>query len=979
MRNPSFLSVLILFFVSTLFSCKTANETAVSQTAVKPPVPVAATSPVPNISAGTAVPDSPPNSEKVSSTQQLSSEPIPFDPETRTGVLSNGLRYFVRYNAKPEAYAEMRLAVNAGSLLESEDQQGLAHFAEHMAFNGTQNFPKNELVDYLESIGTKFGAHLNAYTSFDETVYMLRVPTEDPEIFSKGIQILEDWSSRVLFEGEEIDKERGVVIEEWRTRLGPNERMRQRYFPKLFHDSRYAERLPIGKKDILESFKYETLRKFYRDWYRPDLMAVVIVGDIDVDAVEKEVIERFSAIPAADNPPKRVSYPVPDHKETFIAIESDEEASYNTIMVQYKHPAKTYSNLNDYRESILHRLYNGMMSARLDELGQSGNPPFLFAYTYYGGMVRTKDAYTAYAYVNDNGFEEGLSALLRENARVRAHGFTETEFERMKKEILTGLEQKFRERDKTESRNLASQFVGYFLDASPVPGIENQLELNRQLLPTISLKEVNALAKKWVTDENRVIVLTGAKKEGAKLPAESELREILQRVDKEPVAVYVDEVSSAPLLGEMPVSGKIMQESKVESLGLTELLLDNGVRVILKPTDFKNDEVRLEAFRPGGTSNYGEESYMSASMSDGIVEASGLGEFSNVQLKKYLSDKVVNLYPYIGELKEGFRGTCSTGDLETIFQMIYLYCTTVREDQDAFMSFLSKQKGWYNNLLSNPDNYFYHQVQKIMSGNHPRRGYPDPDQLEKVDKNEAYRIFGERFGDANGFTFVFVGNFDLVRIRDFAETYLASLPSTGKEHSWTDLGIKEPDGVVEEVLRKGKEEKSRVSMEFSGALDWDPAEIYRLQSMVSVLRIMLRESMREEKGGVYGVSAYARITQFPEPKYRITISWTCSPDNVESLTETAMRDIKKLRKDGTDSKNLIKVQETQRKELEVGFKENRYWLNELSGAYENGEDPVGILEKEKRIETLTSSVVKDAAVRYFDMGNYVLIKMFPEK
>ncbi|MCB0846857.1 MAG: insulinase family protein, partial [Bacteroidetes bacterium] len=484
---------------------------------------------------------------------------IPFDPQTRVGTLENGMKYYIRKNAKPENFAELRLALNAGSILETDQQQGLAHFVEHMCFNGTENFPKSALVDYLEAIGTKFGAHLNAYTSFDETVYMLRVPTDDQEKFEKGMMILEEWAHNVSFEGEEIDKERGVVVEEWRTRLGANNRMLQKTFPKTFYGSKYAERLPIGKKEVLENFPHETLVQFYNDWYRPDLMAIVAVGDFEVDQVEKMIQERFGKIAPATNPKPRPVFEIPDHEETFVSIVTDEEATYNRVSLQYKHDARKYKTLKDYRVSIIENLTASLINGRLGELRQSENPPFNFAYSGYSGMARSKDDYSAMAIVSEDGFMKGLEALLTEQERAIKYGFTETELERAKKSMLAGLEKQFNERDKTPSSRLVMSYVYNYLSGSPVEGIENTVKLYEQFLPGITLEEVNQEFRGYIQDKNRVIILSGIEKEGVEIPTEAEVRKMLAEVSSKEITAYEDQVSDQPFFTAKPTPGTVTQ------------------------------------------------------------------------------------------------------------------------------------------------------------------------------------------------------------------------------------------------------------------------------------------------------------------------------------------------------------------------------------------------------------------------------------
>ncbi len=922
------------------------------------------------------------------STQDVSSSsptpsipnPVPFDSDARMGVLENGMRYYIRQNGKPENYAELRLAVNAGSILEEDDQQGLAHFVEHMCFNGTQNFPKNELVDYLESIGTKFGAHLNAYTSFDETVYMLRVPTDSAEQFETGMQIMEDWAHNVSFDGEEIDKERGVVIEEWRLRLGASNRMSQKTFPVTFYNSQYANRLPIGKEEILKNFDHEALRRYYKDWYRPDLMALVAVGDFDPDEVEKMIKEKFGRIPKAVSPKERTEFEIPDHADTKVAIVTDQEATRSTVEIQYKHPAQKINNLDDYRSSIVSRLCNMMLDARLEELTKSAAPPFSFAFTGYGSMVKNKDSYSTTAFVPSGGHMKALGALVEENERAARFGFTESELERARRSYLSQLERAVNEKDKTESSRLVWRYVRHYLNGSPAISTEDQDKLAQQFLPTITLPEANQRIKSWIIDENRVVVMQGPEKEGIEMPSEADVLKLINSVEQLELSAYEDEVIREPLFGDRPDAAKVLTEKEVEKLGITEIVFENGVRVILKPTDFQNDQISLAAFSPGGHSTVPDAQYQSATLASSIIGSSGLGPYDATQLEKFLSDKNIRLRPYISELEEGFQGSSSVKDQEIFLQMLNLYFTAPRKDKTAFDAMMGMQRTFMENMLSNPSTYFNAERTKYMYSDHPRRQFPSMESMDQVKLDEAYSIYLDRFSDISDFTFIFVGNMDKAEFTSLLAAYLGSIPTKKREESWKDVGVKIKPGVHEQKIYKGREPKSSVYMMFHGDMEWNLQNRYDLNAMVQVLRIMLRESLREEKGGVYGVSVNASPQRIPSQKYTITVSFGCAPENAEELIKTARMDIEKLQKEGASEKNLQKVKETQRKEIEVGQKQNDYWLRQLNFMYENGLEPsaMDLDAKDSKIEKLSAEDIRKAALKYLDGENYMQFLLYPE-
>lgn len=905
-------------------------------------------------------------------------DPLPFDKDARMGTLDNGMRYYIRKNGTPENYAEVRLAVNAGSILEDDDQQGLAHFVEHMCFNGTKNFPKNELIDYLESIGTKFGAHLNAYTSFDETVYMLRVPTDSAEQFETGLQIMEDWAHNVVFEGEEIDKERGVVIEEWRLRLGAGNRMQQKTFPVTFYNSQYAKRLPIGQVDILKNFEHDALKRYYKDWYRPDLMALVVVGDVDPDEVEKMVKEKFGNIAEVESPKPRKEFELPDHADTKVAIVTDPEATSSRVSLDFKHPPKRTNNLGDYRSSMISRLCNIMLDARLEELINSANPPFSFAFTGYGGMVRNKDSYSSTAFVPTGGHMKALEALVAENERAARFGFTASELERAKRSYLAQLEQSLREKDKTDSRRLVNRYVRHFLNNSPAISTEGQFELVSRFLPTINLTETNERFKSWIIDENRVIVMNGPDKEGVEMPTEAQVLEVVNSMDKLELEPYKDEVVREPLFSARPEPGAVSSSKEIESVGVTEIVFDNGATVILKPTDFQAGQLGLSAFSPGGHSNISDEQYYSASMASSIISSSGLGPYDATQLEKFLSDKTIRLRPYIGELEEGFQGSSSVKDQEVFLQMLNLYFTAPRKDQTAFDAMMGRQKAFMENMLSNPSTYYSVERYNFMYDGHLRRKVRTMDAMNQVNLDDAYNAYVDRFSDISDFTFIFVGNIEVEDFTKLLSAYIGSIPGKKRVENWKDVGATLKPGVHEKKIYKGKEPKSTVNMIYHGEMDWNIQNRYELNSMVQVLSIMLRESLREEKGGVYGVRVSATPQRIPSQKFSVNISFGCAPENAEDLIETAKREISKLQKEGASEKNLQKIKETQRKEIEVGKKQNRYWLGQLRFSYLNELDLNKMGESSGRIDKLTAEDIRKAAAKYLSGENYMQFMLYPE-
>ena len=903
---------------------------------------------------------------------------IPLNPQVKKGTLSNGMTYYIMKNSKPAKRAEIRLAVKVGSTMENEDQQGLAHFTEHMCFNGTKNFPGNSAIKYFESKGIKFGRDLNAYTSFDETVYMLTVPTDSIELFQKALLLFEDWAHNLLETDNEIDKERGVITEEWRLGQGASERMRNIYWPVLYKNSRYAERLPIGKKEVIQNFKYETLRSFYHDWYRPDLMAIIVTGDIDVAMVENHFKKNFAQIPTVNNPRPLQKFDIPDHQEMLISKVTDKEATSTSIRIYYKHPPESTLSVSDIKRDLIYNIYNNMLNNRLSELKQQANPPFLLAYSRYGQMVKTKSSFTCFANVKEKGIMIGLESLITENERVKRYGFTATELERTKRALLRDKESDFAEKDKMESSYFANSLIGNFLDNDPDPGIAYELALMKKFLPEINLVEVNNLAKNLVTDgKNMVIVITGSEK--AVIPSDSAIKALFESVKSGQLSPYIDNMITKPLMDNKPVASPVSKEKYIKELDITEYLLPNGLKVVLKPTDFKNDQVLLYAFSNGGTSLYPDDFYHSATYSSSIIAESGLGNFDYIQLQKFLKDKRVYVNPYISDLTEGFSGNASPQDLETMFQMIYLYFTEPHKDSIAFMSFIEKNKGALENRSASPQNAFYDTINAVLGQYNFRRMPMTLEKLKKVDFNSMYAIYQESFSDATGFTFFFVGNFDKLKIKPLIETYLGSLPIKPYHKTWIDLGIRPPEGMINKTLKKGIEPKSSVRFVFTGPFSWTWKDRMDINTLMILVNKRLRESIREEKGGTYGIRANANPSHFPYPNYSIYIDFGCNPARVDELSTTLLNEIDKIIKGGITDSELAMIKEQLVREREVSLKENNYWMRSIASAYQNEDNVLDMLNFNTYTETLKTADFIKFATTYFNMNNLAKFVLMPEK
>lgn len=907
---------------------------------------------------------------------------VPLNPNVEFGLLDNGMRYYILKNTKPGNKAEIRLAVNAGSLMETDAQQGLAHFCEHMAFNGSKNFEKNELVSYLQSVGVKFGAHLNAYTSFDETVYMLSIPTDVDSIYETGFQIMEDWAHLVSYEAEEIDKERGVVLEEYRLGEGADKRMLSEYLPVLMEGSRYAERLPIGKKDVLENFDYEQARSFYRDWYRPDLMAIVVVGDIDVDKTRQLIIRHFAGIQSPENEPERKIYPVPDFVESRASVASDPEAFYVGIQLKYHQkgvsvPGKTES---DYREHLMHVLFSSMLNARFSEIGNKPDAPFRYAYSYYGTTwARSKEGFQLFSVANDGKALEALKTMVQEAERVKMHGFTQSEFDRALNELLAQMETSYNDRDKTESRNLVRELTNHFLEGELAPGIEWEYAYTKQMAGEIALEELNALAVVLITDNNKVAVITGPEKEGLKLPDEKEVVDVIDGKFEMNLDPYSEKQLPDQIMAGPPKGTTIFKEEKLESVGAKVWTLKNGVTIISKRTDLKNDEILMTSFSHGGTSLYDDATYQKIRFGLDVVSRCGIGEFSEDDISKIYSGKVVSLYPYISGTSEGMNGSCAPRDMEHLFQMIHQYFAAPRKDDDAYKSFVNSQRAYYDNLLSNPQAYYSITSSKWTYNNHPRSAQiPGEKDWNSTDYDLIYKVYKERFSNAADFTFVFVGNFEEEKLKQFCEQYLGALPTSPAKEKAVDRGMRPRTAPDELVVNKGVDQKSMVRIVFAQEMPYSEKDAYLLESMGELLTIKLIEQLREEMSGVYGTSAYGYFSRDVYSMLYFTFGFPCGPENVDTLVQAAIAELKKIIENGPAAKDVDKVKVAQRREVEQDVQQNRFWLDHLRKAAYYGDEYKSPEQKLEAIEGLSQEELQEFARKYLS-GDYLITILMPEE
>ncbi|NQU52262.1 MAG: insulinase family protein [Bacteroidetes bacterium] len=904
---------------------------------------------------------------------------LPEDPNVSKGVLENGMTYYVRSNETPKNRAELFLVVRAGSVDEDDDQQGLAHFAEHMSFNGTKNFPKHELVSYFESIGMDFGAEINAYTSFDETVYTLTVPLEEPEFIEKGLQVLYDWACQNTDSDEEINNERGIIQEEWRGRKSANERMQREWWPVFLHNSKYAERLPIGKMDIVNNCPPEALRRYRKDWYRPDLQALIVVGDFDQNEMVEKIKNKFTVIPQPKTPREKEFFNIPDHKETLVKIVTDKEAQYPLAYVMYKHPLENSKTVKDYRQTIVESLYTGIINNRLAEKTQQAEPPFLMGQSAYTEIVGPKSVYMSVAVTQGGQVEKGIKAVLIENERVRKFGFTETELERQKTAVLNSMEKAYNERANQKSINYANEYKRNFLmTEEPFPGMENEYEYFKTFVPEITVDETNKLAEKWVTDGNRVVVVTAPEIEGVKVPTEEEMMAIFEDVKNTEIEAYVDAVANVPLIADEPFGSNVAEEKSLEKVESVEWKLENGATVVVKTTDFKDDEILFNAWSLGGNSLYGMEDDISAGLTTNLIGMSGIAEFNKITLDKMLSDKVFRVSPFVSELREGFNGSSSVKDVETMLQMVYLHFTESRFDEVSYQSMMTQYATILENKSASPEAAFRDTLGVTLANYHERSRPMSIELLKEADFNRMKVIGKERFKNASDFKFFFVGNIDVETFKPLVEKYIGGIPSTSEKENWIDLGIEKPNGVIDKLVKKGQEDKSTQYIVFHGDFDYTSENRVQLDAVGRILTTRLLEVIREDKSGVYSIGARASSSKFPDEKYSITISYGTSPDKLVELKKAVLDIVKEFAKKGPTTDELAKAQEKMMRERETQVRENRFWLSILTNTYylKDG-DFSEFGGYENLVKDLSVKSTKKAFKEYFDFKNYISVALAP--
>lgn len=914
--------------------------------------------------------------------QEMQLPPIPVDPAVRIGHLDNGLTYYIRHNEKPENRVEFYIAQKVGSIQEEPRQRGLAHFLEHMAFNGTKNFPGNEkgkgIVDWCESHAIKFGTNLNAYTSVDETVYNIsNVPTDNTAVLDSCLLILHDWSNYVLLEDEEIDKERGVIREEWRSRNSGLLRVYTDAQETMYPGSKYADCMPIGNIDVVNNFPYQDLRDYYNLWYHPDLQGIIIVGDINVDEMEGKVKALFSEIPKATGKPERIYYPVSDNDAPIIYIGNDKEVSTPNVQIFFKHDATT----NEEKESMAYLLQTYMLSMassmldeRFEEMTQQANPPFNGAGSDYGDyfLSKTKEAFNVTVITKADGIETGLQAALTEIERMKRFGFTASEYERARANYLQRLESAYKERNNTQNANFVNEYVQHFLNNEPIPGIEQEYSIMQQIAPNIPVEAINALVQQQlIPDNNRVVFIAVPESAVDKCPTKEQVLNMLNGMSQLQVEAYVDNVSDEPLVSDIPATGKIVKE-ETGMYGSTKLTLNNGVQVYIKKTDFKEDEIRMRAVSPGGTTQFDDKDKLEMEVLDDLGSIGGLGNFSQTELTKQLAGKKVTLSASVTSQRETLGGNSSPKDFETMLQLVYLRFQQPRMDADAFESYKTRMKAQLENAKANPLSTINDTISIAMFGHHPRIVMMQPEMVDQINYQRGLDMFADRFADASDFTFFFVGNIDVDAMKPLIAQYLGALPDKQRKEAAIDRKLDILPGTrIKEYAKEMQTPMATTIMVYSGKESYNLRNNVLMDFLTQALDMVFTDEVREKEGGTYGVNSYGSLNKYPHEEAMMQIVYQTDPTKKEKLNTLIDELVKKMAAEGPSSEQMQKVRDYMVKQYNDNQKENSYWISSLDEYYYTGIDFNA--DYLNIVNSVTAADVKAFATNLIQQGNKVTV------
>ena len=905
---------------------------------------------------------------------------IPLDPAVTTGTLPNGLRYYVRKNSRPEKRVMLQLAVKAGSVDETDAQQGLAHFLEHMGFNGTTHFKPGELIATFESTGARLGPHVNAQTGFDDTIYMFQLPSDKPGIVEKGMQALADFAGGMTLDPKEIDKERGVVVEEWRGGLGAGSRLRDQQIPVLFAKSKYAERLPIGKPEILKSFPASEIKAFYTKWYRPDRMAVVAVGDMEVAALEALVKKEFGPLKKPEAAAPARDYPMPLAAEVLVKMSSDPEATQSSVSIVRKRPRAPEGSVGDYKRTLVASLAYEMINDRFDEISRKADAPFLNAGAYGGDLTPTVDTFTLAASVQDGKIERGLVALEAEANRVEQYGFGAGELERARKWMLASYDRAYAERDKTESSSYVQEYISNFLQGEPTPGIDYEHKLVQALVPTITAEEVAAAAKTMFGDTSRVILGVSPQKAGVTIPTDAQIVAAVAAADKLAVTPWTDTASTATLMATVPDPGTVVSRREIPELGVTVVKLSNGVEAWLKPTDFKNDQVLFALASSGGSSLAPPDKYIEAQLATGQVELSGAGGHRAIDLPKLTAGKIASASPFISLSSHGIQGSSTPANLETALQLLNIKFTAPGDDPEAFALIQRQLEAAVVNRSSSPTAVFGDKLGQVLTMGHYTSTPLTVERIAKLDRPAMVSFYRERFANAGDFSFFIVGAFKVDEALPLLTRYVGSLPSTKAATArFKDVGLGFPAKSETAKVEKGKEPKGQAVISYFADPPIEENEQTRVEAATEVLEIALRDILREEMGETYTVSVGLSQATPQRGGGHIDISFSASPDNLEKMIGRVRQEVVRLQTAGPTDDLTNRAKETARRAFETSVKQNNFWLGRLQSAKLLDRDPMLILSRLQRIDAVTPTVLHETFKKYFPADRSTVVTLVPEK
>ena len=903
---------------------------------------------------------------------------IPFDKAIRTAVLDNGLTYYIRPNGLPGRRVSMRLAVKAGSMMEADDQLGLAHLIEHMAFNGSTHFKSGEIFSYFESIGARLGPHVNAYTSFDETVYMLDLPSDKPEILEKGMLALADYAGGLTLNPAEIDKERPVVIEEWRLGLGANARVRDKQLPLLFYKSRYADRLPIGKPDVIRNAPAKRLRDFYDAWYRPDRMALIIVGDIDPNQMEASIKTNFGPMQARAPRAPLPDRTVPIHKELLVSVVTDPELTRSNVTIERKRPREREDRVVDYRRDLVQRLLEHIINERFSEQLRKADAKVLGAGVGGGSLSRDVATFAMGASVEDGRIADGITTMVQEANRVKEFGFNASEVERAKKWLASFYESAYAERDKSNSVTLAAEYVRVFLNGEPSPGIAYEYRLVQQVLPTITDAEVSAMAKALLSDDSRVILATSPQKPGIKVPTDAELQAAMAAASAVRVTPWTDTAASRTLMERAPAAAPITENRSIDDLGITIVRFANGVEAWLKPTEFKNDQVLFTLTASGGSSVAPESDFIEASMSDDYVMLSGIGGLKSIDLQKMLTGSLAGARPFVNLSSHGIAGSAAPAQLETGLQLLYQEFTAPGDDPEAFALLKRQLDAAVANRGRAPGQVFGEKVNQINTANHYTARPLTAERVAALDRGKMVAFYKQSFANASDFTFFMVGSFKLDQALPLVAQYVGSLPSTGpKKSKFRDVGLTFPTANQQAKVEAGREPRGQAVISFFADPAEDPNEQEQLQEAATVLQIALRDILREELGQTYSVSASLSQPLPQRGNGHVEVRFGAAPENLDSMTKRVLQEIARLQQEGPSADLTNRAKEAARRSYELSLTQNDYWLGRLQSTQMYGRDPHEILTRRQRIDSVTPQALQAMFRKYFPTDRSTIVTLVP--